>query len=567
MKRIKTFIVILGILLIYSNLFGQTEIEKKGLEAITEKGVLAQLEFLSSDWTEGRETASKGNDLAADYIAGMFKVYGLKPAGDFETIRTRRRSIFEFAPSRKKRTYFQNFQLIEYKPGDNICLKVHYKDGNIKRTVIFNYKTDFVINVSDYAEEYTAPVVFVGYGITDKEKNYDDFENIDVRGKLVLRISGYPGHLDTTSNAYKVFRPKDRMELYRLRRKKNESLMKSGAIGVLEINTTGDISRSWVTNKPYRWKTPFYEGDTPPPTGYERRMKLVTDKFIPEPAVVQISNRIANILLKGSGINIEKFEKNVAENLTPASRILVDKYVSIKTSVNSKVVSTQNVLGYIEGENPDEIIVIGGHYDHLGKHKGYIWNGSDDNASGTVAVMEIAKAFMATGVKPKKSVVFATWSGEEKGLLGSKYFVDHPFKPLNNIVMNINFDMISRDSENDKEGNKVSATYTCHAVQLKEFLETYNKVTGLDLSLRGSSKPSGGSDFAPFAAKNIPIIAFMAGFHPDYHQPTDEVNKANIKKMTKIIKLGFLNAWKVANLEGKLIWDKNAKETGPRRPF
>jgi len=559
MKLKNVLFVFISVLFLTSVVFAQTAVEQKGLAAITEESVKSQLEFLSSDWTEGREAASQGIALAADYIASMFKVYGIKPAGDYTEVS---RGYGRFAPPpERKRTYMQNFDLIVYEPGDDMYLKVHSKTGDVEKTVIFNYQTDFTINsrrLPDYAENFTAPVVFVGYGITDKENNYDDFANINVKGKIALRLAGYPGHRDKDSRAYEIFHPADRDEERALSNKKNEALMNSGALAVLDFDLNGNISRSMAVNKPFRWNLPIYEGDTPPPSGYTRRMRLVSQTFSPTVTVVDVTNRVADLLLIGSGIDIEQFEKNAAENLISDSRILADKKITIKTDVKTKVVSCQNVVGYIEGENPDEIIVLGGHYDHLGKDKGYIYNGADDDASGTVAVMTIAKAFIATGVKPKKSVVFAGWSAEEKGLLGSRYFVSDPFKPLENIVWNLNFDMIGR-SYNDESGKSVNVTYTSHAVQLKEFLESYNRLIGLNLNLRGASQPRGGTDFTPFAEHNIPIMSFYTGSHPEYHQPDDEIELIDFNKMINIIKLGFLNAWKVANLDGKLVWDENAK--------
>jgi len=514
MKLKNVLFVFISVLFLTSVVFAQTAVEQKGLAAITEESVKSQLEFLSSDWTEGREAASQGIALAADYIASMFKVYGIKPAGDYTEVS---RGYGRFAPPpERKRTYMQNFDLIVYEPGDDMYLKVHSKTGDVEKTVIFNYQTDFTINsrrLPDYAENFTAPVVFVGYGITDKENNYDDFANINVKGKIALRLAGYPGHRDKDSRAYEIFHPADRDEERALSNKKNEALMNSGALAVLDFDLNGNISRSMAVNKPFRWNLPIYEGDTPPPSGYTRRMRLVSQTFSPTVTVVDVTNRVADLLLIGSGIDIEQFEKNAAENLISDSRILADKKITIKTDVKTKVVSCQNVVGYIEGENPDEIIVLGGHYDHLGKDKGYIYNGADDDASGTVAVMTIAKAFIATGVKPKKSVVFES----------------------------------------------VNVTYTSHAVQLKEFLESYNRLIGLNLNLRGASQPRGGTDFTPFAEHNIPIMSFYTGSHPEYHQPDDEIELIDFNKMINIIKLGFLNAWKVANLDGKLVWDENAK--------
>ena len=199
----------------------------------------------------------------------------------------------------------------------------------------------------------------------------------------------------------------------------------------------------------------------------------------------------------------------------------------------------------------DEFIVVGGHYDHLGMHDGVIYNGADDNASGTVGVMTIAKAFKATGKKPEKSVIFAAWTGEEKGLFGSRYFVKDAMENEMNVVLNLNYDMIARNPTNDTLGNMAHMSYTRANSVIGEtttkHIEEFD--INLDLDLRPSAKPRGGSDHAPFAAEDIPIFYFMAAMHPDYHQPGDELSKINWEKMTNIIKLGFLNTWEFANTD------------------
>jgi Zn-dependent M28 family amino/carboxypeptidase len=209
----------------------------------------------------------------------------------------------------------------------------------------------------------------------------------------------------------------------------------------------------------------------------------------------------------------------------------------------------------IEGEKKDEFIVVGAHYDHVGKYNGWIWNGADDNASGTVGVMTIAKAFKATGKKPEKTVIFALWTGEEKGLWGSRYFVREAIKQDMNIVLNLNYDMIARDTEDDIQKNKAMMTYTKAnegiAEITKKHIEDFE--INLDLSYRASERPAGGSDHAPFAQENIPIFYFMAAMHPDYHLPSDELSKINWGKMVNIIKLGFLNTWEFANSDEYLL--------------
>jgi Zn-dependent M28 family amino/carboxypeptidase len=204
----------------------------------------------------------------------------------------------------------------------------------------------------------------------------------------------------------------------------------------------------------------------------------------------------------------------------------------------------------IEGENLNDIIVIGGHYDHLGIRKGFIYNGADDDASGVVGMLTIARAIKATGKKPKRTIIFAAWTGEEKGLLGSKHFVE-TFKPLDRITYNLNMDMISRNNPEDKKGNQLTMKVT----KGNDFFEqlTFQNIEKYKLNLEVKYNPidagtqSGGSDYTPFCAEYIPFFSFNAGFDPNYHHYDDEVSTLNWEKMLTIVKLGFLDIWDLAN--------------------
>jgi Zn-dependent M28 family amino/carboxypeptidase len=279
-------------------------------------------------------------------------------------------------------------------------------------------------------------------------------------------------------------------------------------------------------------------------------MKLPGETLDGDPTSVTVSKRVLNEILSGTGIDLEGFEGSVKDNLKPASSELQNKKIRIKTTVDSKLIRARNVVGVIPGKDTSEIIVVGGHYDHLGKHDGWIWNGADDNASGTVGVMTIAKACMATGEKPEKTIVFAAWTGEEKGLLGSKYFADNPYNDAK-MILNLNYDMISRDNKDDTLGNKCSMNYTKKYKVLEELATKNNEdfSLGLDINFRPSERPRGGSDHSSFSAKDIPIFYFMAGFPPEYHQPGDHINLVNWDKMVRIIKIGYLNIWDLANSE------------------
>jgi len=546
MKKALTLIVLATISLAISNTFAQ-EAKDKGLEAITKSAVKGQLDFLASDWTEGRSTGQAGAYMAADYIASLFQVYGLEPGGDLEYTRISRADRMLGKRPAQYRTFYQAINLIEYKAGDEQHLSLVDKSAAGSRTINFAYRTDFSVRTSDVAIDLEMPVVFVGYGYVNEKAGYDDFKNMDVKGKIILRLSGYPGHSDSDSKAYEKIGNKSRWALYREKSKIAGDL---GVAAVIEVSPGGDVTENWADNLPFRYNSGDYEGDTPRASYYNTRMKLPGDKISGDPSNIAVSDRVLNALLEGSDIDLEKFEEDVKSSLKPNSKALDGKTLKIKTSVESRIIRARNVVGVLPGKDTSEIIVIGGHYDHLGKHDGWVWNGADDNGSGTVGVMTIAKACMTTGQKPEKTIVFAAWTGEEKGLLGSKYFADHPYDDAN-MILNLNYDMISRDNKDDTLGVKCSMVYTKKYEVLEELAKQNNEdyELGLDVNFRPSDRPRGGSDHSSFSAKDIPVMYFMAGFPPEYHQPGDHLDLINWDKMVKIIKLGYLNIWDLANME------------------
>ena len=213
----------------------------------------------------------------------------------------------------------------------------------------------------------------------------------------------------------------------------------------------------------------------------------------------------------------------------------------------------RNVLGYIEGKNKNEYVVMGAHYDHLGMDEvldgDKIYNGADDNASGVSAVLQIARAFLASGEKPERTIIFALWDGEELGLLGSEYFMQTcPF--ASDIKGYVNFDMIGRNNDEQKP-KYVVYFYTEAHPQFGEWLKSDIKTYGLGLepNYRPWDKPIGGSDNASFAKRDVPVIWYHTDGHPDYHQPSDHADKINWDKLVEITKAAYLNLWNLANLK------------------
>lgn len=227
-----------------------------------------------------------------------------------------------------------------------------------------------------------------------------------------------------------------------------------------------------------------------------------------------------------------------------------DSIAKLKQEVHQKL-SMRNVLGMIPGKNTKEYVIVGAHFDHLGIDPALdgdqIYNGADDNASGVSAVLQIARAFLASGQQPERNVIFAFWDGEEKGLLGSKYFVQTcPF--LSQIKGYLNFDMIGRNNKPQQPKQVVYFYTAAHPVfgdWLKEDIRKYS--LQLEPDYRAWENPIGGSDNGSFAKVGIPIIWYHTDGHPDYHQSSDHADRLNWDKIVEITKASFLNMWKMAN--------------------
>ncbi|MCU0408397.1 MAG: M20/M25/M40 family metallo-hydrolase [Bacteroidales bacterium] len=524
----KKSITLAGLLLLTINYISsaQESPKDKGLQAITMESIKGQLEFLASDWTEGRSTGEKGEFLATAYAASIFRIFGAAPAGDAamgEGSRFMGAGGGGGTRPAPQKSYFQNFTLIESQPGGSSQMSVT-KAG---REYIFEENVDFSVARVTLGGRFEAPVVFVGYGIADKEKGIDDFAGIDMKGKIAIRLPGYPGIKDNSSPMYKKLVGDNPRAAFDIQRKKNETLASLGAAGVIDLSIGTDAGRRWGT------------------------MRLDGKEVPNSPVNLTITERVANLILKDSGIDIEKYEKEAAAGTSKFKPVIIPATsASVTTNVKSRRVNVRNVVAMIEGEIPNEYVAVGAHIDHMGIDNGKIWNGADDNASGTVAVLTLAKAFAASGIKPKRTILFCAWTGEEKGLLGSEYFTLYPpAGKISEYKFYMNFDMIARDVASDSEKNMAGITYTKAFPGLEEntkkAVEQYK--LNLKLNIRSAESPTGGSDYTAFSENKIPVIAWMAAMHPDYHQPTDHISLVNWDKMLNIIKLGYLQLWEAAN--------------------
>jgi Zn-dependent M28 family amino/carboxypeptidase len=279
------------------------------------------------------------------------------------------------------------------------------------------------------------------------------------------------------------------------------------------------------------------------------------------------------------GISTKALQKRIKalqkESTNPGTTL--QSTIAVQAKRKTEMVSTENVLGYLEGtDKKDELLVVTAHYDHIGINPllegDQINNGADDDGSGTVAVMELAEAFVQAkkdGHGPRRSILFMTVTGEEKGLLGSQYYSENPVFPLASTVANLNIDMIGR--VDDKHQNNPNYIYLIGTDMLsselhqlsEETAKTYAPNLEIDYTYNDKDDPNRfyyRSDHYNFAKHNIPVIFYFNGTHEDYHGPGDEVEKIHFEKMEAISRLIFATAWKIANREERLVVDKLVEE-------
>jgi hypothetical protein len=564
-------------------LFPEEEIQpvpeslKVGFESITADDLYTSLKFLSSDALQGRETASIGYQIAAEYAATMFSLWDLQPAGDLPPRPSGRRMMMAPTKSNEKpeRGYLQQIPLKETVATDGSA-KVEWRQAALYKARSFTRDVDYQYSTRD-GQTISAPVVFVGYGISEEELEYDDYLGVDAKGKIVIMLSGIPHKDDPDSRFTKEIQDKYDPPAMRRRSRfaqseKNKIAESKGAVAIIMVEASpekGDVASRVLQSQ----KTDDEEPIIP---GARRRLSLIdaTEKspFRSLPTV-RASRQMADQILQLVGESVESLRQGIEDDFMPHSMELSGVRFTIENEVTSKLVSSPNVLGYVEGSDPelkDEVVVIGAHLDHLGQRGDYIFNGADDNGSGSVAVLELAQAFALNPVKPKRSVLFALWTGEEKGLLGSRHYVLHPYFPLSKTVATLNLDMVSREwdkkrlagmarmfgmtlSDAQLEAIDVASlaafSFKDQQGEIRQAAVDNNQYVGMTLLLRESEGASsgGGSDHAPFARKEIPWAFLIAGMTEDYHQPSDTVAKTSKQLMEKIARLSYLTAFTLAD--------------------
>jgi hypothetical protein len=522
MRLLITLLVFLNSTLIFSQLKSD---EKTSINYLKNN-----LQVLASDEFEGRETTTHGEKLASLFIASELGKYNVEPLGD-------------------KGTYFQNFDLLTSGYGTDSKIALLDNSG----TPIFNFLMgdDFVrsgrgLADSSFAEQ-TTPIVFAGYGITAPEFNYDDYAKIDVKGKTVLILSGEPySEKDNFFNG-------DKPTQYSNTEFKVKTAKEKGAIGVLVV----------VDERMKSFWSRFKEFATQPSISFISKEPQEVSKNIP---VFILGEEAVDKIFAGEKYTFEKINEILKAKGT-LETFEFNKKLKYDIRPFSKNVNARNVVGLIEGTDPvlkNEFVVISAHFDHLGTRGNVVNNGADDDGSGTVAVLESAR-LLESAKQNKRSIIVLFNTGEEKGLLGSRYATENG-SFMKNVVADINMDMVGRESVDSMHcigSGKLSSEFA--EIVKEENARTVNFV--LNYKYDDPKDPNrfySRSDHYNFAKKGIPVVFFFDDMRTDYHKPTDDVEKINFEKIYKTVILSSNIALHSANLDHRVIVDKKVEEMPTR---
>ena len=458
---------------------------------VSPQAYLDHVKYLASPELKGRATGSPELETAAAYIARQFESFGLKPADG--------------------KSYLQAFPAelgAHLGPGNGFS----FSDAGSKQTL--KEGRDYEPFVFSTNGKFSGPVVFAGYGITAKEYKYDDYANVDVTGKIVLILRHEPQEDDPHS----LFEGK-KLTSHATFIDKMEDAKMHGAAGVILVNDTG--AHPNAEDKLEKFAA----------TGGPRDAGIF---------FVQLKVATAEEWFRAEGRDLRQIESEIDKDLKPRSFALGKVDVDLAVDLVRETKTVHNVAAYLAGKTK-EYVVIGAHYDHLGlgdEHSlapnqlGTIHPGADDNASGTAGVIELARWF-SKQPRPERGILFLTFAGEELGLLGSNWYVNHPELPAENAVAMINLDMIGRIRD-----GKVFVSGAATGTTLGKLLDQLKPPAPLHIDESGKNSGTNmndASDHASFASKQIPVLFFFSGLHADYHKPGDTADKIDSVDAAKLL--------------------------------
>jgi hypothetical protein len=457
--------------------------------------------YLASDECEGRGPGTKGIDKAAEYIAAKFKKAGLKPGGP-------------------KGDYFQPFTISAgksvLKGQGNLVLR-----GPQGQQIELTPGKDFTVTGASGGGELTAPLVFAGYGATAPRIGYDDYKGVDVAGKIVVLLRRVP----RWDNDQVPFDGKAKDNHAALITKFGNAESHRAA-AVLLVNDSSELATKGDELLPF---------DTPALRGVNLSIPILHVR----------RSALDPVLRSSLGSGLRELEQDISRDLKPRGAPLQGWGARVEATVERPTIPVKNVIGVLEGSGPlaNETVVIGAHYDHLGYGGGFgslapaqdrgtkIHHGADDNGSGTTSVLELARRFAALKDRKGRRLVFMTFSGEERGLLGSRFYCNQqPLFPLKDTVAMVNLDMVGRlPDETSKllvEGVGTAREFEKLVTELgeKHKFQLVKKAGGL-----------GPSDHDSFCRKDLPVLFLWTGLHKDYHRPSDTADKINVRGMRRIV--------------------------------
>lgn len=545
LSRVKT--IILGLLIIIVGCTGsQTSTEKESQNPSTDTEQLLSfqnnisIEFLkqhltafSADSMEGRETGTEGLEKAAEFLSRQYRDMGLQPVGD-------------------DGTYFQKFEL-NATQNDSIVFETFvYQNGEKE---LFDRSTASESSTANYirgfggTDSLSGEIVFAGFGIDDTARGVDHLKGADLKGKWVMTFQEIPHVVESDTLVNPSIDNRARFQ----------SIIQKGAAGILlipemsakEFKATAEEQQFDFT-KPSSMQLAYRNNGS---GGFSGGYNLINP---------ELAARMLNV------DSIESYRNSVIENITDFEPQSLDYSLNHIPYSEEITIETQNIAAYFEGADPelkDEVVVLTSHYDHVGIGQpdstgDRIYNGADDDGSGTIGLLNIARALSEAadnGARTKRSILFLNVSAEEKGLLGSRYYSDHPIFPMDSTVANINVDMIGRVDEAHQKKGVEEYSYIIGAEIISSELDSLIKVANnrsgqieFDKKYNDLNDPNQfyrRSDHWHFGRKGVPFVFFFTGVHEDYHRPSDEVHKIRFEKMAEIVRTMYASTILIANTE------------------
>ena len=495
-------------------------------DLVTAARLRTHLAVLASDEYEGRETGTKGQHLAAAYVAAQFQAAGLAGPGPDPG-----------AP------YLQKFQLetVAWAPGATLQV------GNTR----YQWPNDFYgRGTTGFDQETELRPVFVGFGI--EQAGYADYQGLDVAGRDVLILQGEP----TTPSGKPLLSPDGSYTRWgRDDRAKLAAALQHGVRSVLfvDFRPNGNFEKTAARLAP----------------ALARPSLRMAGEAPPRPPVFYLAPAVGYRLLGTNAAAVARYLAQTGAAGQPVASPFTAGPLKIKAPKTRTPVATENALGFVEGsDKKDEVLVVSAHHDHLGIIDGQVYNGADDDGSGTAAIINLAEAFAQArkdGHGPRRSLLFLSVTGEEEGLFGSEYYTAHPVFPLASTVADLNVDMVGR-TDPAHEG-KPDYVYVIGsdklASQLKAVVVAENQqYTHLDLDYKYDDPADPNrfyyrSDHYNFAVHRVPVAFFFNGVHADYHQASDKIEKIQFDKMEARARLVFHTAWELANRDARIAVDSN----------